>query len=155
VGAADDLAQDPDGDGVSNRDELRRHSNPHLFDTSALTQSGYRYSLEADGPPDADGRQCYRFEVDNVLLEPTLADTRDGGVGQSLGTGRGAGYNDLGLTLTLVPADDPHGRPIVRTFRFVDARFPVGGIKSPPDGVIEVTPEDFVPACEGHSPLGL
>jgi hypothetical protein len=149
VPSADDLAQDPDGDGVGNRDELRRHSDPHLFDTSALTQEGYRYTIHEAGPPDGEGRQCYAFQVDNVLLEPTLSDTRDGG------TGRGAGYNDLTLTLTLVPADDPHGRPIVRAYRFVDVRYPIGGIKSPPDGVIEVKPEEFVPACQGTSPLGL
>ncbi len=31
--------------------------------------------------------------------------------------------------------------------RFKNTRFPVGGIKSPPDGVIHVTPGDFVDAC--------
>lgn len=149
VPSADDLSQDPDGDGVSNRDELRRHTDPHVFDTSALTQDGYRYTVHEDGSPDSDGRQCYAFQVDNILLEPTLADTRDGG------TGRGAGFNELTLTLSLVPADDPNGRPLIRTFRYVDARYPVGGVKSPPDGVIEVKPEDFVPACQGRSPLGL
>jgi hypothetical protein len=103
--------------------------------------SGYRYQLIADGPIDDQGRQCYRFRVDNVLLANTLPDTRDGG------TGRGAGYNDLYLTAAFVPGDDPVARTRVKGFRFTSARYPVGGIRSPVDGVIRVEAEDWVEQC--------
>jgi hypothetical protein len=35
----------------------------------------------------------------------------------------------------------------MRAFRHTTTRFPVGGIKSPHDGIIRVKPEDFLPGC--------
>jgi hypothetical protein len=145
-GASDDLEQDPDNDGVTSRAELRLHTRPVEVDTAHLSTDGYRYMLEAAGPPDALGRQCYDFRVDNVLLAPTRGDTDDAGT-----VVRGAGYNDLYLSAAMVPADDPTARTLVRHFRFQGARYPLGGIKSPVDGVIRVTPEDFVDGCPGRT----
>ena len=88
------------------------------------------------------GRQCFRFRVDNVLLAPTRAEVGDGGVVLT-----GAGYNDLWLSVALVPADDPAGRTLVRTFRYREARYPLGGVKLPVDGVIRVAPQDFAEGC--------
>jgi hypothetical protein len=76
-----------------------------------------------------------------VLLANTLADTRDGG------SGRGPGYNDLYASIAMIPADDPTAQPEVRQFRFQQTRFPVGGIKSPVDGVVPIAPSDFVNQC--------
>jgi hypothetical protein len=143
-GASLDLEQDPDNDGVSSRAELRMHMRPVQVDTAHLSTDGYRYTMRAAGPPDALGRQCYDFRVDNVLLAPTQGDTDDAGTVVS-----GAGYNDLYLSAAMVPADDPTARTLVRHFRFRGARYPLGGIKSPVDGVIRVTPEDFVDGCPG------
>ena len=42
------------------------------------------------------------------LLAPTRADTRDGG------TGRGAGFNDVYLSASFVPSDDPAPRTLIR-----------------------------------------
>ncbi|WP_375771159.1 VWA domain-containing protein [Archangium gephyra] len=144
-GASIDLEQDPDNDGVSSRNELRMHTRPVEVDTAHLSTDGYRYTMRAAGPPDALGRQCYDFRVDNVLLAPTQGDTDDAGTVVS-----GAGYNDLYLSAAMVPADDPTARTLVRHFRFRGARYPLGGIKSPVDGVIRVTPEDFVDGCPGR-----
>ncbi len=138
--ASDDRLLDPDADGLLNFMEVRMHTNPLVPDIENLTQIAYRYDLHSDGPPESDGRQCYRFRIDNVSLMPTLADTRDGG------TGRGAGFNDIYLALTMVPADDPTAKTLVRSARYI-ARYPVGGIKSPPDGVIHVEPADLVAGC--------
>ncbi|XXF79364.1 VWA domain-containing protein [Myxococcaceae bacterium GXIMD 01537] len=148
-GASGDLDRDPDSDGLTSRAELRMHMHPNQVDTAHLSTDGYRYQLEADGPPDEQGRQCYRFRVDNVLLAPTQAEFGDGGT-----VLRGAGYNDLYLSYSMVPADDPTARTLTRAYRVDWVRYPVGGIKSPPDGVIRVAPEDFIPGCPGR-PDGL
>ncbi len=119
------------------------HTNPLVPDIQNLTQTAYRYDLHEDGPPTATGSQCYIFRIDNVLLAPTLADMRDGG------TGRGAGFNNIYLALAMIPADDPTAKTLVRTARYI-ARYPVGGIKSPPDGVIHVEPTDLTTGCSSR-----
>ncbi|RKH56341.1 vWA domain-containing protein [Corallococcus llansteffanensis] len=151
-GASNDLDEDPDTDGLTNRSEARMHTRPLEVDTASLAADAYRYTMEADGPVDADGRQCYRFRVDNVLLAPTLPLIADGGVDGGVDAGtvqRGAGYNDIYLSVSMLPADDTTARTLVRTFRVDSVRYPIGGIKSPPDGVIRVNPEDFVDGCPG------
>ncbi|MCY1016508.1 vWA domain-containing protein [Pyxidicoccus sp. MSG2] len=144
-GASNDLDEDPDNDGLTSRAELRLHTRPLEVDTASLSVDGYRYSFEADGPPDALGRQCYKLRVDNVLLAPTIAAADDAGV-----VVRGAGFNDISLSVAMVPADDPTARTLVRTYRVDTVRYPVGGIKSPADGVIHVEPEYFVDGCPGR-----
>jgi hypothetical protein len=156
-GSSNDLDQDPDRDGLSSRMELRLHTNPAEVDTSHLSVDGYRYSMQAVGTPDEFGRQCYDFRVENVLLAPTLLQVADGGVDAGvvpLPDGgmpviRGAGYNDLWLSVAMIPADDPTARTITRFYRYQAARYPIGGIKSPVDGVIRVRPEDFLASCPG------
>ncbi len=140
-GSSQDLDEDPDRDGLNNRAELRMHQDPLAVDNEKLSTTAYRYRLEADGPVDGDGRQCYQLSITNIALAPTLADTRDGG------TGRGAGYNDLFVSVAMVPADDPNGRTLVRSFRTQAVRFPVGGIKSPVDGRIVLEPQQLVDRC--------
>ncbi len=130
-----DLQLDPDSDGLLNGTELRLHSNPQIADASDLSAFGYRYQIVTNGPPDSEGRQCYDFTVENVLL----ADTLD--------VGLGAGVNDLYLSYSMLPADDPLAPTVVRHVHLREARFPVGGIKSPPDGVIRVTPTQFFDRC--------
>ena len=161
--ASGDMDEDPDSDGLINRQEVRLHMNPLLADTGSLTVSGYRYQLQADGPPDDQGRQCYKFRVDNVSLAPTIEFRPDGGMilpdggiqfradGGFLfadgGIGYGAGYNEIYVSFSQVPQDDPNGRTLVTTYRTQDARYPVGGIKLPVDGVITIQPGDFVRGC--------
>ncbi|MCP3105043.1 VWA domain-containing protein [Myxococcus sp. K15C18031901] len=144
-GSSNDLDEDPDNDGLTSREELRLHSHPLEVDTANLSVDGYRYAFEAEGPPDEQGRQCYTLRVDNVLLVPTLPAADDAGI-----VTHGAGYNNVVLSVAMVPADDPTARTLVRTFRVDNVRYPVGGIKSPADGVIRVTPEDFVDGCPGR-----
>jgi len=161
--SSQDLDEDPDNDGVPNRNELRLHSNPLAVDTATMAVNGYRYVIAEDGPVDAEGRQCYTFRVENVLLVPTLDYRPDGGVwlpdggieyradGGYLfpdgGIGWGAGINTIQIALAMLPADDPKGRTVLRVFRTRAARYPVGGIKQTTDGVIRVNPEDFIPTC--------
>ncbi|SEK24365.1 hypothetical protein SAMN05444354_10180 [Stigmatella aurantiaca] len=157
-GSSNDLDEDPDNDGLSSRAELRLHTDPLEPDTAHLSVDGYRYQMEADGPPNELGSQCYTFRVDNVLLAPTQVEYLDGGVdggGELLPDGgrpvvRGAGYNSLFLSVAMVPADDPTARTLTRAFRYDSARYPIGGIKSPVDGVIRVNPENFVEGCPGR-----
>lgn len=161
--SSQDLDEDPDNDGLVNRNELRYHTNPLLADTDQLAVNGYRYVLEEDGPVDDQGRQCYRFRVENVSLVDTLAYRPDGGVwlpdgGQLFrpdggllfpdgGIGYGAGFNEIQISIAMLPADDPNARTIMRTFHTTAARFPVAGIKQTVDGVIRVEPTDFIPTC--------
>lgn len=144
-----DLGQDPDTDGLDNGTELLMHMNPLRVDSAKLTTTGYRYEVVRSGPVDSMGRQCYRFRVDNVLLAHTRRDDRDAGNpdGGEPFVRRGAGFNDLWLSTAMKPGDDPTGRTTIRAFRHNTSRFPVGGIKLPVDGVISVTPDDFVAGC--------
>lgn len=140
--ASRDLEADPDNDGVESRREVMLHTRALHSDTGALTVDGYRYTLKDVAAPRADGARCYTYTVENVLLAPTLADTRDGG------TGRGPGWNELVVSVAFLPADDPGGRTVVRQARVSNVRYPVGGIKSPPDGRVHVPRTHLVDRCE-------
>lgn len=149
-----DLGQDPDNDNVSNGAELKLHTDPRVLDTGKLTTVGYRYKVERNGNVSDAGRQCFNLRIDNISLANTLPDTRDAGNpdGGAPLLRRGAGYNDIYVAFSSLPGDDPTGRTIIRQFHFTGARFPVGGIKSPPDGVIHVEPGDFVDRCGTTTP---
>ena len=72
-GSSKDLDEDPDNDGLHQpRGAAPAHATRSTVDTAHLSVDGYRYCMEATGPPDEIGRQCYVFRVDNVLLAPTL-----------------------------------------------------------------------------------
>ena len=144
-----DLDQDPDNDRLQNGAELMMHTNPLVVDSENLSVIGYRYEILKDGGIDGQGRQCFTFRIGNVSLANTLPDIRDAGNpdgGPDLYR-RGAGYNDIFVTTSMRPGDDPTGRSIMRGFRHYTTRFPVGGIKSPHDGIIRVAPSDFLPGC--------
>ncbi len=140
--SSDDLGEDPDNDAVTSRDEVRMHTHPLVADTQNLTVNGYRYELTTDGGVDSEGRQCFDFRVHNMSLAPTVADPYDGGVGQ------GAGFNDLYFSVAFIPGDDPTARTLIRQYRYKQSRYPVAGIKSPVDGVIEVRPEELWDRCQ-------
>ncbi len=163
-----DMDQDPDSDLLVNRQEVHLHMNPLAADSQFVTTSGYRYSIETDGPVDAQGRQCYHFRVDNVSLAPTIEYRPDGGMnlpdggvmfqpdGGFLfadgGTGRGPGWNELLVVVTQVPANNPNARTLVTSYRTRTPRYPVGGVKLPVDGVVTVQPTDFVRGCGAAFP---
>lgn len=145
-----DLAQDPDNDRLLTGDEVTMHMNPLVVDSDNLSVTGYRYEVTKQGGLEPNGSQCWDFRISNVALANTMADTRDAGSadgGPDLPR-TGAGFNDLFVTYSMRPGDDPTGRSILRTFRHTSSRFPVGGIKSPHDGIIKVRPEDFVAGCQ-------
>ncbi len=144
-----DLPQDPDNDRLSTGEELLMHMNPLVVDSDNLSVTGYRYEVLKAGGLEVDGSQCWNFRVSNVALANTEPDTRDAGNpdgGEALFR-RGAGFNDLFVTFSMTPGDDPTGRTALRSVRHTTSRFPVGGIKSPHDGIIKVQPEDFVSGC--------
>lgn len=159
--ATRDLQEDPDNDFLVNRQELRMHMDPRAPDNAALSSNAYRYFIEAKGPPDEQGRQCFNFRVENVLLEPTLSSRVDAGAdagvldggfylladGGTLYGGRGPGFNEILLTLAIVPVDDPNARTLITQTRFHEARYPLGGVKSPPDGILHVTPDMLTDYC--------
>ncbi|HEY3451701.1 MAG TPA: VWA domain-containing protein [Myxococcales bacterium] len=129
-GATDDES-DPDRDGLTNAVEVRGHTDPLLAEDSHLTDRAYRYQMHQLPITEATGRICYDFSVDNVLLVPTLD------------TGEGKGVNHLMMTVVQVGGDDLGGPPLYRVARFT-ATYPYAGIKDPPDGVIPLSPADFI-----------
>jgi len=156
--ATRDLQEDPDNDFLINRQELRMHMDPRAADNASLSTSAYRYFIEAEGPPDEEGRQCFAFRVENVLLEPTMGDRVDAGVDAGIVNGllpdggvwdggRGPGFNEILLTLAIVPVDDPGARTMIKQVRFHEARYPLGGVKSPPDGILHVTADMVTDYC--------
>jgi hypothetical protein len=149
-----DLPQDPDNDRVTTGEELVMHMNPLVSDSDNLSVQGYRYEVEKKGGLELDGTQCWTFRVSNVSLAPTMADSRDAGNpdgGPDLPR-VGAGFNDLFVTYSMTPGDDPTARTVLRTYRHTSSRFPVGGIKSPHDGIIRIGREEFVAGCQQVAP---
>jgi len=148
--SGNDLAQDPDTDSLKNADEMLMHTDLKIADASKLSVTGYRYNVQKNGPVNDLGQQCFNFRVDNVLLEPTWEDTRDAGNpdgGAPLFAPRGAGYNDIYVSLSMKPGDDATGHTLMRQFRINTTRYPVGGIKLPSDGVVTVHDSDLVEQC--------
>ncbi len=145
-----DLPQDPDNDRLPTGDELTMHMNPLVVDSDNLSVTGYRYQVTKQGGLDPTGRQCWNFRVSNVSLANTLADSRDAGNPDGGGDlpRVGAGFNNLFVSYSMLPGDDPTAKSVLRTFHHTSSRFPVGGIKSPHDGIIKVKPEDFVSGCQ-------
>lgn len=170
--ATNDLQEDPDNDFLVNRQELKLHMDPLSPDVQSLSTNGYRYFIQAKGPPDETGKQCFTFKVENVLLEPTLGDLNlDAGVdagmndaGQYLlpdgglfDAGTGPGFNEILVSLAIVPVDDPNAKTMIRQTRFHEARYPLGGVKSPPDGILYVDQNrltDFCPKPDGGTDGG-
>ena len=126
-----DDQEDPDRDGLTNFTELRMHTDPLVAEDAHLTDRAYRYSVVALPVTESTGSTCYDFTVDNVLLVPTLD------------TGEGPGVNHLMMTVVETSGGDVTAAPIYRVAHF-SARFPTGGIKDPPDGIVPLSPADFV-----------
>ncbi len=145
-----DLPQDPDNDRLPTGDELTMHMNPLVVDSDNLSVTGYRYEVTKQGGLEPNGRQCWDFRISNVSLANTMPDSRDAGNpdgGEDLPR-VGAGFNNIFVSYSMLPGDDPTAKSVLRTFRHTSSRFPVGGIKSPHDGIIKVKPEDFVSGCQ-------
>jgi hypothetical protein len=161
--ASKDLEQDVDGDGLSNADEVGFHMDPLTVDSANLSLDGYRVKVLRNGGIESGaaslddggssialrGRQCFTFEAQNILLANTLPDTRDAGNpdGGAPFYRRGSGYNDIFISYSMKPADNESGRTAVRILRSATSRYPVGGIKSPHDGILTIFPSDFLPGC--------
>ncbi|MDP2273555.1 MAG: VWA domain-containing protein [Archangium sp.] len=145
-----DLPQDPDNDRLPTGDELTMHMNPLVVDSDNLSVTGYRYQVTKKGGLEPNGKQCWNFRISNVSLANTMPDSRDAGNpdgGEDLPR-VGAGFNNIFVSYSMLPGDDPTAKSVLRTFRHTSSRFPVGGIKSPHDGIIKVKPEDFVSGCQ-------
>lgn len=128
--ATPDADDDPDRDGLKNAVEVRMHTDPATEDLADLSTIAARYQIVLEPQQNPDGQQCYQFRVDNVLLVPTID------------VGRGPGENRIVVSFAQVAADELFAPPIYRVAEYT-ARYPVSGIKDPPDGVIVVQPSDF------------
>jgi len=129
--ASPDVEDDPDRDGLPNALEVRMHTDPAVPQGGNLSDRAYRYRVKALPLSEGNGRSCYSFWIDNVLMVPTMD------------VGDGPGVNELMMSIAQVGGDDLEAPPVYKVARF-QARYPIGGIKDPPDGLIWLTPETFV-----------
>ena len=122
--AARDLTSDPDNDSLLTGVELTSHLDPRQPDPSPAT-SAYVTEVTAHTTREADGSQCWNFQVSNI----TRADTLDGGAGST---------NELFLSWSMRWEDKPTGRTFLRTFRHTTA---------PTQSVVSVARDGFLERC--------
>lgn len=127
-----DAFDDADLDGVRNGDEVRGGTDVGR-DEGDLRRA-IRYRTDDLGVRE-DGRRCYQFEVKNIRLGEPLARP-----GQSQSLGR----NDVLLYAAQAPRNDPEdfGRFDIACVR---PRYVAPDFKTPLNGEVVLTPEDFVP----------
>ncbi len=130
--AVSDTLRDSDLDGVRNGDEVRFRTSVSFDEGPARTSIAYRYRTN-EVERAADGGRCYQFRVRNVQLDTPLA---------LPGEDQSVGRNDLRVYMAEAPFDDPNdfGRYKVACVR---ATFIAPSFKSPPDGLVTLTPDDF------------
>lgn len=127
-----DALADSDLDGVRNGDEIRVHTGigfAEAFDRPGLS---YRYRTNELGVNE-EGGQCYEFRVRNVQLGTPLARPGERGT---------YGRNDLFVYMAQAPFDDPNDFGTYKV-ACVRARYVAPDFKDPPDGLIDLTPENF------------
>jgi hypothetical protein len=146
--ATSDALADSDLDGVRNGDEIRAHSGIAFDEASLRPDLQYRYRTDELGANDQGGL-CYDFRVKNVKLGTPLA---------RQGESNSYGRNDILVYVAQAPFDDPAD---YGTFKVacVQGRYVAPDFKDPPQGIVELTPEDFFDpgeltpdACVGLTP---
>ncbi len=127
-----DAEADPDFDGVINREELRGGTDPRVPDAERFRAQATRYALTDQGElPIADRasgepalRHCYGFEVRDLRLV----------VGEQV---MDRGRNRVLMTLFGEPLG-VSGAPAAVRVGCVEAIYQGGGVKLPPDGVVDL-----------------
>lgn len=143
-----DALSDADLDGVRNGDEVRVHSGIGFDEASKRPDLAYRYRTDELGQNDQGGN-CYEFRVKNVKLGTPLARPMEE---------NSYGRNDILLYMAQAPFDDPNDFGSYKV-ACVHARYVAPDFKDPPQGVVELVPEDFYDpgdltpdACVGLTP---
>ncbi|MDF1562018.1 MAG: VWA domain-containing protein [Deltaproteobacteria bacterium] len=131
----DDSQEDPDFDGLSNRDEIRARTMPLVPDMDRYRTSSIRYGLDDLGQHlipnlltgELELRRCYDFRVSRIELVPTpLPSDR--------------GLNRILIYAMQEPVQLVGARPITQV-ACVEAYYQGETTKDPPSGVIELTQE--------------
>jgi hypothetical protein len=128
----EDIYADPDRDGDRNIDEVKAHTNAATPMVAKYPVVRYLYDVVPVVKP--DGKQCFELDVRHIKL---------------MTTGKGTEAR-LGLNRVLLYFDEA---PLDRALDFgririacVDVRYVDGAVKSPWDGQVPLTEEDFIPA---------
>jgi hypothetical protein len=127
----DDAMFDSDSDGTRNKDEALIGYTPFVREPVSALPPKRVYDVGYLGETQ-DGRNCYDFDVSNILLHTT----------RGLGNGRGA--NRVWLSFLEGPRNDPRDFGTGRV-ACVDVRYIEPDFKSPGDGVISLKESDFYP----------
>jgi hypothetical protein len=128
-----DALSDADRDGVRNGDEIRAHTGVSFDEVSRRPDLAYRYKTDELGLNDAGGR-CYSFDVKNVQLGTPL---------ERPGEPASFGRNDLLVYMAEAPREDPDDFGAYKV-ACVRARYIAPDFKDPAEGIIELSPENFV-----------
>lgn len=134
---AEDL-DDDDRDGLANVGEVLAHSDPLSADIAFQRERGYGYQI-TETTPTIDGRACYDIDVYNVTVVDTLKRPAPDYTGQVVPRGT----NDIYLYFQVGRDNDPRGTGIGSLF-VTRVKFTPPATRKP-RGVINFTPDDFVP----------
>lgn len=128
---SDGLA-DPDRDGERNIDEVKAHTNPNVAVSAA--HPVVRYLYEVQPFTRQDGKRCYQMDIRHIKLLTT-----------GKGTSARLGINRVALYFDEVPVGRTMDLGRMRT-ACVDVRYLDGKVKSPQDGWVRISENDFTPA---------
>ncbi len=127
----DDALFDSDSDGTRNKEEALIGYNPFVREPVSALPPKRVYDVTYQGETQ-DGRNCYSFDVSNILLHT------------SRGLGAKRGSNRVWMSFLEGPRNDPRNFGTGRV-ACVDVRYIEPDFKSPADGVITVKESDFYP----------
>ena len=140
----EDTLIDADFDLTTNGVEVGANTNPLCDDAALRSRIAVRYELEEEGL--SETQTCYRFNISNITLVPTLA--RPAEIEEEIDPFVGDGSNRILLFAGEVSFDDPSAFARYRVACVQAYYFPEGGYKSPPSGRVRLTEADFVPVSE-------
>lgn len=128
----DDIYGDPDRDEERNLDEVKAHTNPQV----ALSRSHpvVRYLYDIAPFTRENGQECFTLDVRHIKLMTT-----------GKGTEARLGLNRVLFYFDEAPLDRALDYGRVR-IACADVRFVDGVVKSPSDGLVAFTEDDFKPA---------
>ncbi|MBS2021914.1 MAG: hypothetical protein JST92_05850 [Deltaproteobacteria bacterium] len=126
-----DAILDYDGDGTTNLDEIRQHSDPWSSDLTLQSDLGYR-TLIVPAKDEGDAKQeCLSARIVNISLLPTLDGPNRGG----------PGLNQIYVWFLQVP-EGKTAAPGIMRLEVVPVRLN-GGTRTPSDPVLVLEDSDF------------
>jgi hypothetical protein len=131
---SDDRLEDLDWDQTPNGEEVLAGTDPWCNESAIRSLNSYRYQVEKTRV--AEGTTCYRFDIGNITLVPTVKNTKADYPGN--------GWNRILYFIGEVSFDDPNAFPSYRVACVMVRYEPEGNYRNPPSGRILLDEKDFV-----------